>query len=87
MRKYISAIAVLLLISVLGSAIDAKPQRHAKQHALHTRSYAYSSGQPQSPGLSSHDADGLAFGSARWWDGKQGQGGGGGGGGGGGSGM
>jgi hypothetical protein len=87
MRKYVAAIVVLLLISVPGSTTDAKPQRHSKQHPHRTPSYAYSSGQPQSPGSSSHDADGLAFGSARWWDGKQGQGGGGGGGGGGGSGM
>jgi hypothetical protein len=83
MRKYVAAIAVLLLISILGSAADAKPQRHTKQRAHRTPPYAYSAGQPQSQGLSSHAADGLAFGSARWWEGKQGQGGGGGGGGGG----
>ena len=73
-------VVALLVIATAPSAADAR-SRHSKKFARHPSSYLATRFRK----TQEYDAGALKFGTAKWWEGHQGNGGGSGGGGGGGS--
>jgi uncharacterized membrane protein YgcG len=81
MKKPFAVVAVLSLLAFPVSEASAKSHhRHAKSYVHHAP--AYNARTPRYRQTEEHGSGGMAFGSPKWWEGKQGGGGGTGGGGG-----